>query len=84
MIRTGQTLTLAARNRTGLTFQEAAEEPRHTAMTFKEQVVEARREKQERRNEQAAKRKESLEKKKIRLVKLGLMNKPMWMAHSNK
>ena len=75
LVRTGQTLTLAARNLTGLRFHEDDEEPRHTAMTFKEKVVEARKDKLGRRNELARKRKKSLERKNSRLVKLGLVNK---------
>ena len=43
LVRTGQTLTLAARSITGMRFQEADEEPRHTAMTFKVRVEEVRK-----------------------------------------
>ena len=75
LVRTGQTLTHAARSLPGLSFQEVDEMPRHTAMSFKERIAEARRDKSGRKSEQAKKRKKSLAKKKDRLTSLGLVNK---------
>ena len=75
MVRTGQTLTQAARSLSGLRFQEVDEMPRHTAMSFKERIAEARRDKAGRKSEQAKKRKKALARKKNRLISLGLVNK---------
>ena len=72
---TGQTLTQAARSLSGLRFQEFDEMPRHTAMSFKERITEARRDKAGRKSEQAKKRKKALAKKKDRLTSLELVNK---------
>ena len=51
------------------------EMPRHTAMSFKERIAEARRDKAGREREQAKKRKKTLARKKNRLTSLGLVNK---------
>ena len=75
LVRTGQTLTQAARSLSGLRFQEVDEMPRHTAMSFKERIAEARRDKAGRKSEQAKKRKKALARKKNRLISLGLVNK---------
>ena len=55
LVRTGQTLTIAARSINGVRFQEQDEPPMHTAMTFKERVAEARKDKLARRSERAKK-----------------------------
>ena len=75
LVRTGQTLTIAARSINGLRFQEQDEPPMHTAMTFKERVAEARKDKLARRSERAKKSKKALLRKKCRLTELGLVNK---------
>ncbi len=75
MVRDGQTLTEAARSLSGLRFQEVDEMPRHTVMSFKERIAEARRDKAGRKSEQAKKRKKALARKKNTLTSLGLVNK---------
>ena len=75
LVRTGQTLTIAARSINGLRFQEQDEPPMHTTMTFKERVAEARKDKLARRSERAKKSKKALLRKKCRLTELGLVNK---------
>ena len=47
----------------------------HTAMTFKERVAEAMKDKLARRSERAKKSKKALLRKKCRLTELGLVNK---------
>ena len=49
--------------------------PRYTAMSFKERIAEARKDKAGRKSEQAKKRKKALAKKKNVLTNLGLVNK---------
>ena len=75
LVRTGQTLTIAARSINGLRSQEQDEPPMYTAMTFKERVAEARKDKLARRSERAKKSKKALLRKKCRLTELGLVNK---------
>ena len=65
LVRTGQTLTIAARSINGLRFQEQNEQPMHTAMTFKERVAEARKDKLARRSERAKKSKKALLRKNV-------------------
>ena len=75
LVRTGQTLTQAARSLSGLRLQEADEMPRHTAMSFKQRIMEARSDKAGWKSEQAKKRKKALARKKNRLTSLGLVDK---------
>ena len=75
LVRVGQTLTIAARSMNGLRFQDQEEPPKHTAMTFKERVAEARKDKLARRSERSKKSKKARMRKAIRLTELGLVNK---------
>jgi len=75
LVRVGQTLTIAARSMNGLRFQEQDEPPKHTAMTFKERVAEARKDKLARRSERSKKSKKARMRKASRLTELGLVNK---------
>ena len=59
LVRTGQTITQAARSLSELRFQKFYEMPRHTAMSFKERIAEARKEKIGMKNEQTKKRKKA-------------------------
>ena len=66
---------MAARSMNGLRFQDEEEPSKHTAMTFKERVAEARKDKLARRSERSKKSKKARMRKASRLTELGLVNK---------